>query len=280
MWLKNRNVEDVHVCLEATGGWSEQVAMSLIDAGCVVSIVNPARIKAFAQSELVRTKTDRVDAALIARFCRLHQPPPWTPPAPEIRILQGLVRRQHSLIDMRVEEENRRDAPMVAPAVTASIEATLEHLAGELERVAREIEQLFDDYPTLRRQRELLVSIPGIAESTAARILGEMPNITQFRDVKAVAAYAGLSPRHYQSGSIEHRSRLAKTGNAHLRRALYFPAISAMRFNPPIRAFAKRLSARGKTKMTVVAAAMRKLLALAYGVLKSDRAFDPLYGHA
>jgi len=280
MWLKNRNVEDVHVCLEATGGWSEQVAMSLIDAGCVVSIVNPARIKAFAQSELVRTKTDRVDAALIARFCRLHQPPPWTPPAPEIRILQGLVRRQHSLIDMRVEEENRRDAPMVAPAVTASIEATLEHLAGELERVAREIEQLFDDYPTLRRQRELLVSIPGIAESTAARILGEMPNITQFRDVKAVAAYAGLSPRHYQSGSIEHRSRLAKTGNAHLRRALYFPAISAMRFNPPIRAFAKRLSAREKTKMTVVAAAMRKLLALAYGVLKSDRAFDPLYGNA
>ncbi len=122
---------------------------------------------------------------------------------------------------------------MVAPAVAASIEATLEHLACELERVAREIEQLFDDYPTLHRQRELLVSIPGIAESTAARILGEMPNITQFRDVKAVAAYAGLSPRHYQSGSIEHRSRLAKTGNAHLRRALYFPAISAMRFNRP-----------------------------------------------
>jgi len=280
MWLKNRNVEDVHVCLEATGGWSEQVAMSLIDAGCVVSIVNPARIKAFAQSELLRTKTDRVDAALIARFCRLHQPPPWTPPAPEIRILQGLVRRQHSLIDMRVEEENRRNAPMVAPAVTASIEATLEHLARELERVACEIEQIFDDYPTLRRQRELLVSIPGIAESTAARILGEMPNITQFRDVKAVAAYAGLSPRHYQSGSIEHRSRLAKTGNPHLRHALYFPAISAMRFNPPIRAFAKRLSVRGKTKMTIVAAAMRKLLTLAYGVLKSGRAFDPLYATA
>jgi len=126
----------------------------------------------------------------------------------------------------------------------------------------------------------LLVSIPGIAESTAARILGEMPNITQFRDVKAVAAYAGLSPRHYQSGSIEHRSRLAKTGNPHLRHALYFPAISAMRFNPPIRAFAKRLSVRGKTKMTIVAAAMRKLLTLAYGVLKSGRAFDPLYATA
>jgi len=208
-WLKNRNAERVHVCLEATGGWSEQVAISLGESGHVISIVNPARIKAFGQSEMVRTKTDKVDAARIARFCRLHQPEPWTPPAPEIRILQGLVRRQHSLIQMRVEEENRHSAPMVSPAVTASIEATLKHLARELERVDCEIEQLFDDYPPLRRQRELLISIPGIAESTAARILGEMPNIAEFRDVKAIAAYAGLSPRRYQSGSIEHRSRLA-----------------------------------------------------------------------
>jgi transposase len=279
-WLKNRKADHIHVCLEATGGWSEQVAISLSEAGHVVSIVNPARIKAFAQSEMVRTKTDGVDAALIARFCRLHKPKVWTPPAPEVRMLQGLVRRQHSLIEMRVEEENRRDAPMVAPAVVASIDATIEHLAREMERVEREIEKLFDDYPTLRQQRELLISIPGIAKITAARILGEMPNISEFRDVKAVAAYAGLSPRHYQSGSIEKRSQLAKTGNAHLRRALYFPAISAMHHNPPIRAFAERLRARGKSKMTIVAAAMRKLLTLAYGVLKSGRAFDPAYGNA
>ena len=279
-WLKNRKIERVHVCLEATGGWSEEVAIALSEAGHVVSLVNPARIKAFAQSEMLRTKTDRIDAALIARFCRLHQPEPWTPPAPEIRILQGLVRRQHSLIEMRVAEENRRDAPLVAPPVMASINAMLEHIDRELERVEREIEQLFKDYPTLRRQRELLISIPGIAETTAARILGEMPNITEFRDVKAVAAYAGLSPRHYQSGSIEYRSRLAKTGNAHLRRALYFPALTAIRHNRPIREFAKRLRARGKTKMIVVAAAMRKLLTLAYGVLKSGRAFDPAYGIA
>ena len=96
-WLKNHTAERLHVCLEATGGWSEQVAISMGEAGHVVSIVNPARIKAFAQSEMVRTKTDRIDAGLIARFCRLHQPEPWTPPAPEVRMLQGLVRRQHSL---------------------------------------------------------------------------------------------------------------------------------------------------------------------------------------
>jgi transposase len=88
-WLKNRKVERVHVCLEATGGWSEEVAIALSQAGHVVSLVNPARIKAFAHSEMVRTKTDAIDAALIARFCRLHEPEPWTLPAPEIRMLQG-----------------------------------------------------------------------------------------------------------------------------------------------------------------------------------------------
>jgi transposase len=279
-WLTNRKIGRLHVCLEATGGWSEEVAIVLSDAGHIVSLVNPARIKAFAQSEMLRTKTDAIDAALIARFCRLHEPQPWVPPAPEIRILQGLVRREQSLIEMRVAEENRRDAPLVSPAVMASINAMLEQIDREMDRVAREVEQLFKDYPSLRRQRELLISIPGIAKTTAARILAEMPNITEFRNVKAVGAFVGLSSRHYQSGSIEYRSRLAKTGNAHLRRALYFPAITAIRHNPKIRDFAERLRARGKTKMTIVAAAMRKRITLAYGVLKSGRPFDPAYGIA
>jgi transposase len=279
-WLKNRKTERVHACLEATGGWSEAVAIALSDAGHVVSLVNPARIKAFAQSEMVRTKTDGIDGALIARFCRLHKPEPWVSPAPEILVLQGLVRRHHSLIEMKVEEENRSGAPLIPAPVKASIEATLAHLGREIDRVQREIERLFEDYPTLRRQRELLISIPGIAETTAARILGEMPNITEYRNVKAVAAYAGLSPRHYQSGITEHRSRLAKTGNAHLRNALYFPAISAIRFNPRIRALAERLSGRGLSKMAIIGAAMRKLITLAYGVLKSGKPFNPAYEKA
>ena len=276
-WLRNRKVEHVHACLEATGGWSEEVALALCEAGHVVSLVNPARIKAFAQSEMLRTKTDRIDAALIARFCRMHMPEPWIPPAPEIRMLQGLVRRYQSLVQMRTEEQNRLQAPIIASAVKESIEATLAHLDREIERVDREIEQLFDQHPPLRRQRDLLTSIPGIGDTTAARILGEMPNIAEFRDVKAVAAYAGLSPRHHESGSIRWPSRIAKTGNASLRTALYFPAISAMRCNPLLRRFADRLRERGKSNMTIIIAVMRKLLILAYGVLKSGRSFDPTY---
>jgi transposase len=276
-WLRNRKVDRVHACLEATGGWSEDLALALHEAGHVVSLVNPMRIKAFAKSEMLRTKTDRIDAALIARFCRTHAPEPWAPPAEEIRALQGLIRRYQSLVQMRTEEQNRLQAPMIASVVKASIEATLAHLDGEINRVEREIDQLFDRYPPLRRQRELLTSIPGIGETTAARILGEMPNITEFRDVKAVAAYAGLSPRHHESGSIRWPSRIAKTGNASLRTALYFPAISAMRYNPLLRRFADRLRERRKSNMTIITAVMRKLLTLAYGVLKSGRFFDPTY---
>jgi transposase len=276
-WLKNRKAENVHACLESTGGWSEAVAFALHENGYLVSIVNPCRIKAFAQSEMLRTKTDAVDAAMIARFCRLHKPERWKPPTPEILALQGLVRRYQSLLEMRTEEHNRLEAPMLSPLVRSSLEAHIEQLTNELDRINREIGQLFEDHPPLRRQRDLLTSIPGIGETTAARILGEMPNIAEFRDVKAVTAFAGLSPRHYQSGSIRRSSRLAKIGNGKLRCSLYFPALSALRYNPIIKNLSERLEERGKAKMCIIAAAMRKLLILAYGVLKSGQPFDPAY---
>ena len=276
-WLKNRKAEQLHVCLEATGGWSEAVALALHQAGHVVSIVNPMRIKSFAKSEMLRTKTDAVDAAAIARFCRLHRPDPWTPPAPEVLALQGLVRRAQGLIAMRTEEENRLGAPTLTPVVQDSLRSIIATLASEIERIDREIEKLFDDHHDLRKQRDLLTSIPGIGETTAGRILGEMPNIAELRNVKAVAAFAGLSPRHYQSGSISRSSRLSKTGNGKLRTALYFPALTALRHNQPIKLLGERLRGRGKAPMSIVAAAMRKLLILAYGVLKSGRPFDPAY---
>jgi transposase len=146
---------------------------------------------------------------------------------------------------MRTEEQNRLQAPIITPSVKESIEAILTDLDREIKRVEREIAELFDRHPPLRQQRDLLISIPGIGDTTAARILGEMPNITEFRNVKAVAAYAGLSPRHYESGSIRKPSSIARTGNSELRSALYFPAITAMRFNPSIQRFAERLRQRG-----------------------------------
>lgn len=275
-WLLKQGIERVHACLEATGTYGEALALHLHQAGQSVSVVNPAAIKAFAQSRLSRTKTDRVDAELIARFCLAQEPPAWTPLPPEVRELQALVRRLESLTEMRVMEENRLSSGITVEAVRQSVEEHLSYLNEQIKRTEELIRDHINNHPTLKRQSQLLDSIPGIAETTAALLLSEITDIKQYRSARQVAAYAGLVPRERQSGSsVRGRTRLSKIGNARLRRALYFPAITALRCSPFFQSWAKGLQERGKCKMSVICAVMRKLIHLAYGVLKSGMEFDP-----
>jgi transposase len=275
-WLAKQGAERVHACLEATGTYGEALALFLHEAGHRVSVLNPAARKAFAASRLSRTKTDRVDAELIARFTQAQEPPAWSPPAPQVRELQALVRRLESLVEMRVAEENRLSSGITVDSVRRSVEEHLAYLNDEIKRTEELIRDHINSNPTLKRQSELLDSIAGIAETTAALLLAQITDINQYRSARQVAAYAGLVPRERQSGSsVRGRTRLSKIGNARLRRALYFPAITALRCSPFFRAWAEGLRARGKSKMGVICAVMRKLLHVAYGVLKSKQPFDP-----
>jgi transposase len=275
-WLTKQGVRSARACLEATGTYSEALALYLHEARYIVSMVNPAATKAFAQSRLSRTKTDRVDAELIARFCQAQQPPAWTPLPVEVRELQALVRRLESLIEMRVMEENRLSSIIMVDAVRQSVEEHLTYLNQEIKHTEELIRNHINNHPGLKQQSQLLDSIPGIAETTAALLLSEITDIKQYRSARQVAAYAGLVPRERQSGSrIRGRTRLSKIGNARLRRALYFPAITALRCSPFFQSWAKGLQERGKSKMSVICAVMRKLIHLAYGVLKSEKPFDP-----
>ena len=274
-WLAQNGATQVHACLEATGTLGQGVALTLHQAGHKVSIVNPALIRAFGQSQLSRTKTDKADAQLIARFCQMHQPPLWTPPAPEIAELQALVRRLESLDEMRMMEENRLESGVSCEVVRASLEEHIAYLQAQIEKTRQQIRDQIDQSPTLKNQRDLLTSIPGIGETTAALLLAEV-DAAQFESARQVAAFAGLVPRIRQSGtSVRARSRLSKAGSSRLRKGLYFPALTALRFNPLIRALGLRLSAKGKSKMLIIGAAMRKLLHIAFGVLKSGKPFDP-----
>jgi transposase len=280
-WLAQHTRGPMHACLEATGRYGDALALFLYEAGHTVSVVNPARIQAFARATMSRNKTDSGDARLIARFCALHQPPPWTPPAPEVRTLQELVRRLAALEQMHHQERNRLKAGLAAEAVQALIEDHLRYLEEQIARVQQAIRDHIDQFPDLRRQRDLLTTIPGIGEKTAAILLGEIGDLSQFKRAPQLAAYAGLTPRKHLSGtSVQRPARLCKTGNAALRKALYFPALSALRYNPFIRQLRRRLRAAGKRPMQIVGAAMRKLLHLVFGVLKSGRPFDPNYGKA
>ncbi len=275
-WLRQHSAPQVHACLEATGRYGEALAEHLHAAGHVVSVVNPARIRHYADSQLARNKTDALDADLIADFCLRQQPETWTPPPAEIRELRAFLHQYETLIAMRTQEVNRQQAGDLPEAVAQLLKEHLAFLDAQLAQVKRLIEEHIRQHPQLREQHELIDSISGIGAITAAFLVSLQ--LTRFEGTRAATAFVGLTPRQGRSGtSIRRRSVLSKTGDPQFRAILYWPAITAWRCNPLIRDFCERLAARGKTKMQIIAAAMRKLVCLAYGVVKSGQVFDPNY---
>lgn len=281
-WLSRRlKPEQVHICLEASGPYGEAVAAYVYQQGYRGSVVNPARIKGYAASQLQRNKTDKLAAALIADFCRSQQPPLWTPPAPELRALQQLVRHLEDLGNARQQAKNRLENPSQAAPVGAHLQAQLSLLEQQIAQTRQALSDLLDQHPDLKQQADLLRSIPGLGDLTIGKLLAECRAVRAFRDVRQLVAFAGLNPRQHVSGSsIQRKPHISRTGSASLRAALYMPALVAMRYNPVLRAFADRLRARGLTGKVGVVAVRRKLLHLVFGVLKSGRPFDPLWAIA
>jgi transposase len=278
-WLRQQNVVELHACMEATSIYGEALAEFLYGAGFQVSVVNPTRIKGFAKSELLRTKTDSVDAALIARFCAAMKPSLWTPTAPEVKELQALLRRLESVTEMMSCEQNRLET--ATPTVAALTQSHLDYLQQQQQLIKKLISDHFDQHPHLKQQRELLTSIPGIGDLTASILLAEIGDVSDYDNARQLAAYVGLTPCERTSGtSVKGKTRLSCTGNVRLRKALYMPAVVAMRHNPLLKAMSERLLGRGKVKMQVIGALMRKLVHLAFGILKSQKPFDPNYAIA
>lgn len=277
-WLSRQNQGDLHVCMESTSVYWEDVAEALHEAGYRVSVVNPVRIKGYAMSQLRRSKTDPLDGDVIADFCRTQTPDVWTPPTSTEKKLRALVRHWEALKKSRTQQLNRlstcRDAD-----VKQSLKTILATIEAEIEAVAQQIKDLIDQHPDLKEKQDLLTSIPGIGDKTAIHILAEMYDLSAYKNAKAAAADAGVTTSHYQSGTtVRRRSRISRMGKAAVRSALYFPAITAIKHNPVVRKMALRLASRGKHKAVIRVAAMRKLLHLAYGVLKNKQPFDPAYG--
>ena len=267
---------ELHFCMEATGPYSEALAIHLTDAGRLVSIVNPTRIKYAGLAWGRSNKTDRADAELIARFAARENPPAWLPPSPEVHELQALVRRIDDLIEMAAREKGRLASPALTPSARQSITRIVRLLDREVARIRSEADELVATTATLVADRQLLESIPGIGRQTATTILAELPAIDRLPSAESAAAYCGLAPREFQSGtSVKKRTRLSKAGNARLRKALFLPTQTAVRFHPVLAGFFARLVAGGKPKMQAIGACMRKLVMLYYGVRKNRKPFDP-----
>jgi transposase len=265
--------EPLHACMEATGNWGLDLAAFLHAAGGKVSIVNPRQIKAFGDSELSRNKTDKLDAALIARFCCSHQPPAWTPPVGEMRELRELVRRCAALKANRTQEINRQKAGMICPLVAASIKRLIAHIEEEISAITAAIRALIARDHALQRNFELLCSIPGIGEITAALVLAELPNIAEFTP-KGLAAFAGLSPQEHSSGTRRSFGGISRIGNPALRSALYLCALTARRHNPRLADFVQRMTQAHKPNKVILIALARKLLVMAHAVVRTQTPFQ------
>jgi transposase len=277
-WVQRRTKSEVHVCMESTNVYWEDLAEYLHAAGYRVSVVNPRRIKGYAMSQMRRSKTDPLDGDVIADFCRTQQPDTWTPPTPEEKKLRALVRHLKALQKSRTQQTNRlgtcRDEE-----VRASLEIVIAVIDTQIEQIEARIQRFFDDHPDLQEKKQLLQSIKGIGDKTATHILAEMYDLARYKNAKAAAADVGLTASHFQSGtSVRKRSKISRMGKAAIRSAMYYPAISAIQFNPLVRPLTERLEAKGMHKGAIRVAAMRKLIHIAYGVLKSGQPFDPAYG--
>lgn len=279
-WLVKQKASKPHVVMEPTGMYHENAALALADAGLVVSLVNPAQLRAFAQGLGVKTKTDKADSAVLARYGATQNPASWQPPSQSARKLKALLARRDAVADDLQRELNRQEANNFSPTpetVGEMIAQSIAFLNDELKRLDKMIAMHIDDDPDLRNKKDLLETIPGVGPRVASHMTALFAGRT-FERAEQLAAYLGLVPVQWESGSsVRGRPHMSKAGPAYLRKVLYMPAVVARRWNPHIKALNDRLLAKGKSKMAAIGAAMRKLAHLCFGVVHSGKPYDPKF---
>ena len=284
LWAKTHTqneIQQLHFVMEATGVYHDNLATWLHDNGANVSIVNPAHVKYYAQSLGGKTKNDKKDSIVLARYGLKEQPTFWQPAPMEMRELKALLNRLDAVEQDLQREKNRQEKAFAAqtPAtVLASIEQMIKHLETERASLEKLIEAHINSHKKLKENKALLESIPGVGKVISERML-MLLGTHQFKDAHQCAAYLGLVPVQKESGSsIKGRSQLAKNGNKTMRAKLYMAAITATRYNPDIKVQYERLQSKGKSKMSALGAAMRKLVQICFGVLKHQETYQPQTG--
>ncbi len=264
--------------MEATGVYHEALAHALHDAGARVSIVNPARIRDFARSLGTQSKNDKKDSVILARFGMTQSPTLWEPESLEIRQLKALIARWEAVKQDIQREANRLEKALISD-VSDDVLTSIRTVQNQLEAERRRLEGLINDHmnnhPGLKHDRELLESIPGVGPVIARQMLAVIRS-RPFRGARQCAAFLGLVPVERQSGtSVYSPPRLSKRGDARIRAKLYMASVAAIRCNPDIRHQYERLLKGGKSKVSAICAAMRKLVHICFGVLKHQTPYVP-----
>jgi transposase len=275
-WLHGIEAAVIHACLEPTGVYSKALALFLSQSGITVSQVNSYAVQCHGRSKNFRSKTDRIDAYLLADYCLKENPPAWEPPSPvqeELRELQHRI----ACLDEHIRQEENRLETVQSRIVREDIEESLGRLIVRRKALEKAATSLVKQDDALSRNYAILNSILGIGEKSAVRLLG-LVQFQNFQQGRQVGCFAGLTPREFESGtSIHKKTRISRIGSSELRAALYFPAMVAIQHNPQMREFAQRLKARNKPPKVVICAVMRKLLVLASALIRNQKMYDPGY---
>ena len=266
--------------MEATGNYWKALARFLNANGYQVSVINPLKIKRYASYRLHSNKTDKADAMMIANFCLQEGENLllWQDVDEETRHLRELIQYRDNLIAMLGQIENRLESIVEDKAVLLWQLEDKAHLKQRLEHVNEEIKAAINKSEELKKKNALLQTIPGVGPVIASSFMALIPDVSAFKRSRQIAAYFGLDPSIQESGtSVRKQTRISKKGNARFRGKLYLPAMVSVRVNPIIKNLAERMTESGHLKKENIVAAMRKMVVLMYGVLKSGKAFDPNY---
>jgi transposase len=266
----------VRLVAEATGGYERRLVTALVEAGYRVAVVNPRQVRDFAKALGILAKTDRIDAAVLARFGSQVQPRLLEENPARRAELTQLVARRRQLIELRAMESNRQQQA-TARAAQKSIRHVLALLDKEVDQVEAEIARLLQSDDDWRAKIELLATTPGVASVTSATLVAEVPELGRLNR-QAIAALVGVAPFNDDSGKYRGIRRI-RGGRAAVRQVLYMAALAARRCNPVIRAFAQRLAAQGKKPKLIITACMRKLLVILNALLKQRTSWKNLYAH-
>ena len=261
-------LEHPHMVCEATGGYTRLLARRLAEQGVAFSKVNPRQVRDFARASGRLAKTDAIDAAVILSFAQVMQPPVMTPPAAAQLRLSDLVRRRRQLVDMLAMEKQHRALPE-DPEIVASIRGHLDFLAEQIEQIDHSIDRQIQNDLELAHRAELLRTIPGFGAITAATLIAEVPELGRIGK-KQIAALLGVAPMNRDSGQMRGHAHISG-GRRSARCILYMATIVAIRVNPVIKPFYKRLRQEGKAPKVAIVAAMRKLILAANAMLEQNR---------
>ncbi|MEZ4525526.1 MAG: IS110 family transposase [Desulfobacterales bacterium] len=260
------------IVMEATGGYEFPLAEELYAAGLPVVVVNPKRIRDFAKAAGQTAKTDRIDARIIARFAALMEPPVRNAQNAVSSEIRELIVRKRQITDMRTAEKNRTEH-IRNDFIEQSIRTVTATLETQITAAEERIRSLIASSPELKQKTEVIQSVPGIGENTAAALISGLPEIVTMNS-KEIAALTGTAPVNRDSGQFRGK-RMIGGGRHEIRSLMYMPTLAAIRHNPVIRRFYQRLLSAGKIKMVAVTACMRKLLVLLNSMVAKKQTWNP-----